>query len=104
LHAGVHVLSRASGAPVIPVSISYTFREGPAPSAIVSLGEAIHARDRAELMAELERSLVHGLDCNDAFAVNGTGSYRSVIAPRATDGVPALGRAIARLMRGGRDA
>jgi 1-acyl-sn-glycerol-3-phosphate acyltransferase len=90
LRPGVRLLARLSGARVIPVSLTYAFREAPQPSAVVRFGTPLEPR-RQDLMAAIEERIVEGLVENDRFIESGEG-YTPLVQPRGQrreDGVGA---------------
>lgn len=100
-HSGVAVLARVSGAPVVPVSLSYSFRESALPAICVSFGAPTHVR-RASDVADLEARVATGLDRNDAFVVANSGAFVELFGGRNRPGVPWSGRLLARLAGGAR--
>ena len=66
LQRGYETLARRTGAALIPVSLTYAFREAPQPSALLSFGSPVSPPD-------LEPALIAGLDRIDRF-VEGTAS------------------------------
>ncbi len=101
LQRGVGIFAAESRAPVIPVSLSYTFRDAPEPAVVVTLG-APCAVPRNAPPEELERRLVAGLDANDRFVLAGGASFDLVVPPRRRGGVPMQGRLLARMGGGTR--
>jgi len=93
---GVTVLARLTARPVIPVSVTYGFRERPEMTLAIAFGEAISGAG-AGLSAALEERVEAGLDRNDAFLVSGSGAYAPLIEARGRSGVPISGRLLARL-------
>ena len=67
LQPGVHLVARLAKAPVVPVALTYAFRQAERPAAFLDIGAPLTAsRDRDGFMAELERHLIAGLDRIDA--------------------------------------
>lgn len=86
LWPGVSTVARQSGAPIVPVSLNYLFRESSRPAALVSVGEPL-APDAP--LAHLEAALVAGLDRIDRFVDEGSGAFGAWLAGpkgRAEDG------------------
>lgn len=96
LQRGVSILAGLSGAPVLPVALTYAFREAPEPTIAVSIGAPCVVR-RTGALVELEESLVAGLDRNDVFVTTGRGSYKAIVPPRREQKVPLAGRLLARI-------
>lgn len=80
LRPGVGLLARLSGAPVLPVSVAYGFREHHLPAAFVSFGAPLPPV-QPDLMGALEGALVAGLDRCDAGLEGGAG-FTALVAPR----------------------
>ncbi len=99
LHRGVGLLAEERATPVIPVALSYAFRERSEPTITVNIGEPCVAR-RVGAPAELERRLIAGLDRNDGFVVAGRGDYRPLVPARRPDPVPLFGRLLSRFAGG----
>jgi hypothetical protein len=100
LQSGVRWLSRTSGAHVVPVALSYAFREAAEPSILVSFGAPV-APGTAGLMAALEDRLIASLARIDRFVENGTGEFVAVLPPRpSAHGVPSAARLLGWLARG----
>jgi 1-acyl-sn-glycerol-3-phosphate acyltransferase len=98
LHRGVAVIARLSGAPVLPVSVAYGFREHHLPAAFVQICAPL-AHDHPDLLAGLEQALIAGLARCDAGLEGATG-FTALIAPQGQqdqDGVGA--RLLARFAR-----
>ncbi len=95
LERGVSLLAADAKADVVPVSLSYSFREAPQPSICVSIGRPCTLR-RSGPPEALERSLVAGLDRNDDFITAGRGEYEAIIPPKVAARVPLAGRFLAR--------
>jgi hypothetical protein len=86
LQRGVELLAR--GATVVPVSLTYGFRDRPEPCAVVVIGAPLAGG--AQLTARLERALVDGLDSADRWLDAGAGDLGPLVpAPgkRAEDGL-----------------
>ncbi|MEM9692330.1 MAG: lysophospholipid acyltransferase family protein [Myxococcota bacterium] len=103
LQRGVGILAKAApGVPVIPLSLSYLFREAPEPSIVAVFGEAFSSEQARgkDFLSALEARWIDGLDVADRFAVDREGAedFSLVIAPkrRGGDGVPRLGRLLSR--------
>lgn len=97
LKPGARLLARLSRAAVVPVSLTYAFREAPQPAAVVCFGAPLQPR-RQDLMAALEAALVDGLARNDRFIEGATEGYTTLVrsrARRSEDGVGA--RILARI-------
>lgn len=99
LERGVSILANDAKVDVVPVSLTYTFREAPQPSIAVNIGRPCSLR-RAGPPEALEQSLVAGLERNDELLTAGTGEYEALVPPRAAGGVPLAGRFLARFGRG----
>jgi len=102
---GLRLLARHSGADVIPVSLSYPWREAPVPSVVVTLHPPIPAK-QPDLLAAVEAAIVAGLDAHD-HAVDGTVEPGTALLPPQARRGPQDGRgsrALARLMAGRGDA
>jgi 1-acyl-sn-glycerol-3-phosphate acyltransferase len=100
LQSGVRWLSRTSAARVIPVALSYAFREAAEPSILVSFGTPL-AADTAGLMAALEEQLIASLARIDRFVECGLGDFVAVLPPRpARAGLPGAARLLGWLARG----
>jgi 1-acyl-sn-glycerol-3-phosphate acyltransferase len=93
---GVSVLASAGGAPVLPVSITYAFRDAAQPTIAVSIGVVAAVPRRGPLDA-LESAIIAGLDRNDAFVIGAGTRHRALIPPRTRRDVPLGGRLLARL-------
>ncbi len=99
--AGVHWLAHRAACPVVPLSLSYTYREAPEAAVIARFGRAMSpptSHRREEWLATLEARIVAGLDQTDEFAMSGTGAFELIVPPRRGTGVPLAGRALARGM------
>lgn len=95
LERGVSILANDAKATVLPVSLTYSFREAPQPTIAVSFGAPATVR-RSGPPEALERSLVGGLDRNDTFITAGLGEYEALVPPRGAAKVPLAGRVLAR--------
>ncbi|MEZ4451800.1 MAG: lysophospholipid acyltransferase family protein [Nannocystaceae bacterium] len=100
LQRGVVRLARRSGAPVVPVSLNYLYREAPEPTVVVAYGAPIDPGRGAALLGDLEVALERGLDQIDAFVTRGEGDFIAALPGRrrAIEGggaAPLLGRALA---------
>lgn len=62
---GLRLLARRSGADVMPVSLSYIWREAPLPSILVTFHAPVAAR-REDLLETVEHAVIGGLDAHDA--------------------------------------
>ena len=83
LERGVNVLAAESGAEVVPVSLTYAFRDAPEPAVVVTIGSPCAMR-RAGAPIELERSLIDGLAANDEFLTAGATGFDALVPPRRT--------------------
>lgn len=81
LLSGVRLLARQAAVQVVPVSLTYAFREAAQPSVLVCFGEPLDGRQPG-LMDELERRIADGLACNDQFLLTGAGHATLVDAPK----------------------
>jgi 1-acyl-sn-glycerol-3-phosphate acyltransferase len=61
---GLRLLARRSGADVMPVSLSYVWREAPVPTILVTFHAPIAARSD-DLLESVERVVVSGLEAQD---------------------------------------
>lgn len=95
LERGVGVLADDAKATVLPVSLTYSFREAPQPTIAVSVGAPVAVR-RSGPPEALEKSLIAGLERNDAFLTTGRGEYEALVPPQRAPGVPLAGRFLAR--------
>lgn len=97
LHAGVHWLARKSRATVVPLSLSYLYREAPQPTIVATFGAPIGepGRDAESWLTNLERALIRGLDRCDRFVVSGAGAFTALVAPQTGARVPVAGRLLA---------
>lgn len=77
LAPGVGFIARRAGVPVVPVAISYVFREGSIPSAYVDFGSPIPASE-PQLLAVLERAVEAGLE-----RIDGAGGFELALPARA---------------------
>ncbi len=95
IRPGVGLVARASGAPIVPVALTYTFREGDRPAALVHLGSPVPA-DR------LEEALVAGLEVVDRFLDPGAGgpSPPATPPPASAGFFPIVASASSRTDRG----
>jgi 1-acyl-sn-glycerol-3-phosphate acyltransferase len=82
LGSGVRMLARLSGARVLPMSLDYAYREGPAPSILVSFSEPVDATSR-QMLAALEARLCEGLERIDRFVDRGDGDFETIVSGRA---------------------
>jgi 1-acyl-sn-glycerol-3-phosphate acyltransferase len=99
LQAGVSWLSRSAGARVLPLALTYTFREAPRPSILASFGAPVAAGGEA-LMPTLEAELTSALARIDAFVEGREGGFEALTPPLTSDPrVPWLGRVLNRLLR-----
>ncbi len=81
LHKGVRYLAEKSRAPVLPLSISYLYRQAPRPRIVLDLGEPLDLfGGRSAFMQELESRLVQGLQANDRYLLKGDTDYESLVA------------------------
>ncbi len=89
LHRGHELLARTSGAAIVPVALTYAFRESPRAAALLSFGATVDPPD-------LEAALVAALDRVDAFVDTGAPAFSALVAPRGgrVDGSP-FSRALA---------
>ena len=100
LLAGLRLIARRSGAVVVPVSLSYPWREAPAPSICVTLHAPIDGA-RKDLLDAVEAAIIAGLDAGDAALDAGTRPAGVELVPAppqkgAQDGAGA--RLLARLL------
>jgi 1-acyl-sn-glycerol-3-phosphate acyltransferase len=103
LQRGVAFLTQQSGAPVVPLSISYLYGDAPRPRLYLHFGEAMAESDgRRSWMKELEARLIGGLEENDrCFLGEGTG-YRMLLEPTTDSGdTPPAARLLATLTGAG---
>jgi 1-acyl-sn-glycerol-3-phosphate acyltransferase len=102
LHGGVFWLARKAGAAVVPLSLSYLYREAPQPTVLARFGASLSppAKDEsARFMAHLERALVEGLERCDQYVLSGAGAFDALVAPRHGHRVPVAGRLLAAALR-----
>lgn len=97
---GVAWLSRAAHARVVPLAISYVYREAPVPAIFASFGAPLAPGDAA-MLRELEGAWDAGLRRIDAFIEHREGRFTEDLPPRALKdhGMPAAGRLLARCSR-----
>jgi 1-acyl-sn-glycerol-3-phosphate acyltransferase len=101
LERGVGIFAAASGAEVLPVSLSYAFRDAPEPAVVASIGQPC-AVPRNGAPDELEQALIAGLDANDAFITSGAGAFTCVVPPRRRNGTTGEARLLAMIGGGNR--
>ena len=77
LQPGVALLARMAHAPIIPVALTYAFREDPAPAAIVHFGDPVPPD-------QLEPALIAGLASIDRFLEPGAPGLGQGAPPPAT--------------------
>jgi 1-acyl-sn-glycerol-3-phosphate acyltransferase len=100
LQSGVRWLSQKSGARVVPLALSYTFREAAQPSILASFGTPI-AAGTANLMAVLEEQMIACLARIDQFVADGVGEFVPVLPRRPeAQGAPRAARLLAWLAGG----
>ena len=75
LQRGYRLLARLSGAAIVPVAITYAFREAAQPSALVSFEAPVAD-------ADLDAGLIAGLDRIDRFVDEGVGEFASLVPSR----------------------
>lgn len=93
LQPGIRLLGRV---PVIPVSVSYHFRDTFQPAAYVSFGAPIQEED---LLPALEAALLSGLSRNLAAVESPDGAYRPLIPAPSVPAVDAPTRALSSFWR-----
>jgi 1-acyl-sn-glycerol-3-phosphate acyltransferase len=92
LQPGVRWLTKVSGARVLPMSLTYAFREAPEPAVLASFSSPIPAGS-SDLLPALEERLVGGLERIDRYVDTGEGSFEEVMRNASRDtGVPLAGR------------
>lgn len=96
LERGVEVVARRSGATVVPVALTFGFREAPVPAAVVEFGEGIPAG--VFTLAALEDRLAAGLGRGDRFLDGQGGGFLPVVAPAPAGDGPGT-RLLAQLAR-----
>lgn len=84
LERGVGIFAAESGAEVLPVSLTYAFREAPEPAVVATIGAPCVVTARGSL-AELEARLIDGLANNDAFLTGSSGGFEAVVPPRRSN-------------------
>lgn len=96
LQPGVLWLSRAAGARVLPLALSYAYREAFEPSIVASFGAPLPA-GAPSLLRELEAQWSAALGRIDRFVERGEGDFLAALPSRlcAQHGVPAAGRLLA---------
>jgi len=101
---GLRLLARHSGADVIPVSLSYPWREAPVPSVVVTLHPPIPAK-QPDLLVAVEAAIVSGLEAHDRAIDLAQDPGTALLPPQARKGAEdgRGARLLARLMsdRGG---
>lgn len=99
LKRGVRDIARAAQVPVVPLALSYVWRQGPKPAVALHLGEAL--APSAVTLEALEAALVDGLDRNDRLALEGRTGWTPLLgrAARHDDGV---GTRVLQWLTGGR--
>ncbi|MFT4976265.1 MAG: 1-acyl-sn-glycerol-3-phosphate acyltransferase [Myxococcota bacterium] len=101
LKPGIRLLGRLADVPIVPVSLTYAFREAPQPCAVFRFGAPLAPR-RQDLMSALEASIVAGLDENDRFIEGDTSDYSPLISPKGAPSEDGLGARILALFGGHR--
>ena len=101
LERGVGIFAAESGAEVVPVSLSYAFREAPEPAVVATIGAPCPV-GRHGTPRELEQALIAGLDANDAFITSGAGSFDCVVPPRRRNAATGEARLLAMIGGGSR--
>ncbi|MEL6342616.1 MAG: lysophospholipid acyltransferase family protein [Myxococcota bacterium] len=96
LKPGVRLLARLSEAPVMPVSLTYAYRDAEQPSVMVSFGEPLDPK-RRDLVAALEDAIIQGLERNDAF-LEGQADFDALIAPQKAQQQDSIGARILTLI------
>jgi hypothetical protein len=99
LARGVGVLASGGDAAVVPVALSYAFREGPAPTICVSFRPPVEVPRRGPPLA-LERAIEAGLERNDDFVIGARSAHQPLLPPRAAAPLTLPGRVLARLAGG----
>jgi len=103
---GLALLARRAKVPVIPVSLSYPWREAPTPSIVLRFGAAITDVDSPTLVADVEQVVGAGLDVIDADIDGGAvpaASTRALVPPKASRGAEdGLGARLLRRLLGAR--
>jgi len=101
LQPGVELLARLCKAPVVPVSLSYQFREGERPAALLRFGAPLSGGG----LAELEGALIAGLDEIDSFVDQGPAAapaFSALVSGPAAPSQDGLGARILRWIGGRR--
>jgi 1-acyl-sn-glycerol-3-phosphate acyltransferase len=96
LQPGVLWLSRAARARVLPLSLSYAYREAPEPSIVASFGAPL-AAGAPSLLRDLAAQWDAALGRIDGFVDRGEGDFAASVPSRLGEqhGVPVAGRALA---------
>lgn len=96
LQPGVLWLSRASGARVVPLALSYAYRRASEPSILASFGAPLPA-GAPSLLRDLEAQWSDALGRIDRFVDRAQGDFAAALPSRLCPehGVPAAGRALA---------
>ena len=84
LQPGVRWLRKVSGARVLPMSLTYAFRQAPEPAALASFGSPFSA-EAGDLLPRLEDDLIAGLTRIDRFVDVGEGAFDEVVAGHSRD-------------------
>ena len=93
MHSGVAWLARKADVPILPLGISYLYREAPEPAIVASFGAPVRAQSRAaDTLELLEREVIAALRRCDRFVLSGEGTFVQLVAPRRTQHVPFAGR------------
>lgn len=99
LQPGVELLARLCKAPVVPVSLSYLFREGERPAALLRFGAPLSGGG----LGQLEAELIAGLAEIDAFVEGGAAAapFAALVAGPPAPSQDGLGSRILRWIGGG---
>ncbi len=106
LEPGVYMVARRTVAPVVPLALTYHFREAAQPTACLDVGPPLTAgADRSGFLSELEAALVAGLTRIDDWIEHGRGAFEALEPARQSSpgvGTRLLSEAIRRTGAGGR--
>jgi 1-acyl-sn-glycerol-3-phosphate acyltransferase len=96
LQPGIRLVERLSPAPIVPVALTYLFRQTERPAALLRFGRPISG----PLLPELEVALIDGLSEIDRFVDTGQGPFVPLIGGPATAAQAGIGaRALVSLHR-----
>jgi 1-acyl-sn-glycerol-3-phosphate acyltransferase len=96
LQPGIRLVERLSPAPIVPVALTYLFRQTERPAALLRFGRPISG----PLLPELEAALIDGLSEIDRFVDTGQGPFVPLIGGPATAAQAGIGaRALVSLHR-----